>query len=212
MKTVRIALISGYRGAGKDTLGKMLIDKHGFVKFSFADPLRELGSLLFGISESQFQDRVEKEKPLKIYPYISPRDVLIKVGTDALRDHFDGDIWVRVAARRIADKVKKSKKNSETRIVVPDVRFLNEENFGKALSKELAERGIDAKVYSLHIGVVREKFGFWRRMKMKFFGHKSDSTFLKMKPDIFIDNTGDMSNLEEFSDIVLSNSLPWICS
>ena len=40
--------LSGIQGAGKDTVGDILISEYGFVKLSFGSALKDVISALFG--------------------------------------------------------------------------------------------------------------------------------------------------------------------
>ena len=139
---------------------------------------------------------------------MSPRDALIKVGTDSLRDHFDPDIWVRLAAKRIADQMVTT---GVLNYVMPDVRFLNEEDFGVMLKQELESRGIavGSELNTLHLQVWRKVMTDEEKAEFRKFGHKSDTLLLDMNPDAMVYNIieGDMSVLHSTANCI--NSLQW---
>ena len=94
--------IIGKMGSGKTTAANFLVEKHGFVKMSLADPVRQITKEIFGI-ESKTDPRY--------------RRIMQKIGTDWFRSE-DPDVWVRYLLKRV---------EQETRpVVVDDVRFPNE--------------------------------------------------------------------------------------
>lgn len=112
MKSVAI---TGYKGSGKDTLADSLSGTH--TKMAFADPLRQVCAIVFGLTMKEMTDRELKEKPLDRWPYMSPREILQKVGTECFRDHFPG-VWIENMKRRVAD--------NDGPVVIPDMRFMDE--------------------------------------------------------------------------------------
>ena len=115
----------GFISSGKGTVGDLLESK-GFYKDSFATPLKDACSVMFGwprellegdteVSRSwrEQQDSFWTEK----FGYsFSPRLALQLMGTEAGRDVFHKDIWVISLLNR--------SKNKD--VVVTDVRFKNE--------------------------------------------------------------------------------------
>jgi hypothetical protein len=105
----------GERGSGKDTAchGLKIL---GFKQLAFADPLRDGAKAIFGLTDAEMTDRVMKETPLERWPYLSPRQILITLGTEGLRDNFPG-IWIeRLKAR--AEGISK--------VCISDCRFADE--------------------------------------------------------------------------------------
>jgi len=113
--------IAGFKGSGKDTIANVLQTSYGFEKMSFAKPIKDIVHHTFGISEAILSgdngERQFRELPLPDWFYLSPRDMLQKIGM-AFRDELHKDIWVKV----LENKIKNTKKN----IVKSDVRFKNE--------------------------------------------------------------------------------------
>jgi len=46
---VRVVLLSGYSGSGKDTVGKMMCEDYGFKRFAFADRLKDYCNIKYDI-------------------------------------------------------------------------------------------------------------------------------------------------------------------
>ena len=43
----------GNKGSGKDTCGSYLVEKYGYVRYAFGDPVKEVCKNLFNLSEDQ---------------------------------------------------------------------------------------------------------------------------------------------------------------
>lgn len=67
-------MISGYRGSGKDTMADYLCQKYKFVRFAFADHLKDLCSSLYQISRSDMDDPIKKQLPILSRPVVSKDD------------------------------------------------------------------------------------------------------------------------------------------
>lgn len=123
-----IVAICGFAGTGKDTLGNYLIEKHGYVKLSFAGALKDAVAPIFGWDRNMLEgDTVESRtwrecedtwwsKRLNM-PGFSPRKALQIFGTDLMRNHFHTDIWIAVIENKLRQYPK---------VVITDCRFPNE--------------------------------------------------------------------------------------
>lgn len=111
--------LTGPAGCGKDTIAERLMAMHGFVPTAFADPLRSAASEAFGVDYNDFIDR-EKKDAVNAYWGMSPRQMLQKTGTEAMRGTFGPEFWIRrwaLTYNEIRDVAS---------CVVSDVRFENE--------------------------------------------------------------------------------------
>lgn len=66
-----ILLLNGYRGSGKDEAAAYLVDKYGFERKAFADPLKEITAEAYDIPLSWMHDRILKESALAKYPVMA---------------------------------------------------------------------------------------------------------------------------------------------
>lgn len=109
----------GYQArVGKDTSAQFL-ERHGFSIRGFADALKGACHTIFGLNDEQLHgDLKEVEDP---FWGTTPRDILQRVGTEAMRRHFDEAVWVKSLERYIQRRIK-----SNDRWAIPDVRFPNE--------------------------------------------------------------------------------------
>ena len=69
--------LSGYKGSGKDTVADFLCEKYGFIKYGFADPIKEIAKIMFDFSEDETLKEVVDERW-----GISPREFYQKFGTE----------------------------------------------------------------------------------------------------------------------------------
>lgn len=67
---MKILMISGYKGSGKDEAAKYLMYKD-FKKVSFAGPLKDMVAKEYGLDRFIFDDQEYKETALPDYPVIS---------------------------------------------------------------------------------------------------------------------------------------------
>lgn len=116
--------LSGYAQVGKDTVANYLVENYGFVKVSFADPIREalyklnpyvrIGdmpptSLANAVNHMGWEE-------VKVFSS-DTRELLQRLGTEVGREMFGKDFWVNQAMLRA-----KEHKN----VVFADTRFENE--------------------------------------------------------------------------------------
>jgi len=108
--------ICGKAGAGKDTVAEQILRHDNFVRLSFADPIKQMLSIL-GVN---CMNRETKEVPDDRFG-VSPRRMAQTLGTEWGRNLIDQDIWLKIAQERWREL-----KYSNTNLVIPDVRFPNE--------------------------------------------------------------------------------------
>jgi hypothetical protein len=127
---VLIAL-TGYAGAGKDTVGEILVEQHGFHRVSFAAALKRMAMRLDPILEvepdldtapykarlSFICDMYGGLEQAKQLPAV--RTFLQFLGTEVVRETFGRDAWVQAA--RLPEALAEYGK-----VVVTDCRFKNE--------------------------------------------------------------------------------------
>ena len=108
----------GKKGHGKDTFADYLVEHYGFVKLSFAEPLKKVCKELFLLTDEQLYDPMEKEKVDERWGK-SPRQLMQIIGTDILRKYYDEKIWVNLLLKKMEHYKKKN-------IVICDIRHPNE--------------------------------------------------------------------------------------
>lgn len=86
--------ISGRIGSGKDTFAQMIIEQQpGWEIKKFAAKLKQITSILTGVPVGQFED--QDFKKLDSDFGMTYRELLQKIGTEAMRDNIHTDVWVR---------------------------------------------------------------------------------------------------------------------
>lgn len=118
---VQIVGFTGKAGSGKDTAADFLVEHFGFVKMSFAGPLKRGISEMFGIPMETMQDPLLKEMEDPVWGH-SPRYLMQWLGTDVLRKHISDDFFIVSMGRAI-------KYSGHKKIVISDVRFDGEAQF-----------------------------------------------------------------------------------
>jgi hypothetical protein len=109
--------ITGRLHAGKDTAAQVFID-NGYVRESFADPLKSVVALLADENVQLYHDPVTKEEYSPMLGMVR-RNALQLVGTDGVRVIFGADFW----ARRLLTLWERDDRPAT---VITDCRFDNE--------------------------------------------------------------------------------------
>jgi hypothetical protein len=119
----QIVGITGLKRSGKDTSAEYLVNRYAFDRYSFAQPLKDMISVLMNCVDSNDKYFSELHKEENI-PGInaSYRKLTQTIGTEWGRHMIDDNIWVNMLAA-----------NTEyvDKIVISDVRFDNEAKWVK---------------------------------------------------------------------------------
>lgn len=184
----------GFIGSGKGTVGDIL-EQQGFVKDSFAKPLKDACSVIFGWPRELLEgdtalSRKWREEPdafwsEKFGKEFSPRLALQLMGTEAGRNVFHKDVWVISLLNRAKGKD----------VVVTDVRFQNEikyiqDNGGLIIR---VKRGDEPKWYN---DLLTMKTTVKRQLFMQEVGiHQSEWDWIGSDFDYVIENDGTINDL-----------------
>jgi hypothetical protein len=172
----------GYPGSGKDAVAEFLVEKGGWTRVAFADPLKEMLVALDPIVEinadcspstlSQEMTRwdLDLEGVKRTCPEV--RRLLQRLGTEAGRDILGEDVWVKAAAVRVHELLKTSN------VVMTDVRFPNEADF---------IQGVGTLVEVMRPGCVPME-------------HASEQHYGTFEPDYIIFNDGTLDALRSEVD------------
>lgn len=113
--------LSGYAQSGKDTVGKILVDNHGFERKAFADILRQAAYILNPwIGGERLQAVVDRHGWERAKALQEVRRLLQVFGTEVGRELLGQDVWVNALHKQLEPT-----KN----YVITDVRFPNEARF-----------------------------------------------------------------------------------
>ena len=169
MEHSRIIGLTGKKFCGKDTVANYFVDNYGYTKIAFADILKDVCKIIFGLTDKQLNTD-EKEIIDEIWK-VSPRQIMQFVGTDLFRNQLQllipfvkEDIWILCVKHKILDVTKK--------FIISDVRFENE----LAMIKEL-----DGKIININRTTV--------------FDDKHISETLNLYYDYKIDNNSTIDEL-----------------
>lgn len=176
--------LSGWARSGKDTVADYIIEKYGFTKAAFAQPIREaLVRLNPKITVGGF-NQASLATAVKSFGWESLKDVSVDVrplmqrlGTEVGREMFGDDFWVETALDRIPDGSK---------VVFSDARYPNEAD---------AIRDLGGKIYRIE----REGVG-------PANGHASEIALNDYDFDDRIDNSGTVEELYSQIDRVIDAS------
>lgn len=208
----KLIAICGFKGSGKDTIGNFFV-LNGYIKKSFADPLKDIVSSLFGWERSLLQgdtneSRIWREQPdiwweaqlnwrskenpyNQLHPRFTPRVALQIFGTNILRDEFNDNIWI-LRFRKELSKLKNEN------IVLTDVRFINEleeirNNNGVIIR---VKRGDDPSWFDLAKSVNNNTASLLEISEFNSLGiHPSETNWIGYNYDYEIDNDGNLIDL-----------------
>lgn len=120
--------VTGRKFHGKDTLSDYLVQNHGYIKLSFAQPVKDIAKIIFGFNEEQLHG--DLKETIDERWYITPRECFQFIGTELFRDnigkilpHIGKNIW----AYCLVEKIKSILiVNPDAKFVISDVRYSNE--------------------------------------------------------------------------------------
>jgi rhodanese-related sulfurtransferase len=189
--------VIGFIGSGKGTAADILVEKHGFVKLSFADAVKDATAAIFGWQRSLLEGDTEESREFREksddwwatkfgYKSFTPRLALQLMGTEAGRDVFHKDVWVYALERKM-----EMYKN----VVIADVRFPNEIEWmhSKGGFAVRVCRGADPEWYETAIQA--NKHGLTDLMA-DYKVHYSEWAWAGQIMDYQLDNNGSISMLE----------------
>ncbi len=186
--------IVGLIGSGKDTVANRLVEKHGYIRDSFAKSLKDAVAAMFNWNREMLEgnttsSRHWREQPdtfwsKKFGKEVTPRWVLQHFGTEVMRGQMYDGIWVDSCIGRY--------KGQNT--VISDTRFINE-----------------IKTIKAHGGIIIcvQRGALPTRTEMKEKGvHQSEWDWLGYDYDINIDNNGTLEELyAKVDDLIISNKI-----
>lgn len=163
-----IIALSGYAKSGKDTVADIIRSLDSGVKVvRFSDPLKQVAEVLTGIPAAKWNSQHLKDTIIPGYN-MTGRDFLQRLGTEAVRNNFDQDTWVRAlfSKYRIGDKW-----------IITDCRFGNEARWVKQFGGKIV------RVHRDGIGPVN--------------GHTSETEIDSWIFDHIIHNNGTLEDLRK---------------
>lgn len=180
-KDVRLIGLVGKAGSGKDTLADE-IAADGWEKVAFADSLKRMCIDYLGLSHD---DAYTQEGKMRMNPHwgMTNRTILQKVGTDAMRNGFDKDVWVKILQIRIRKMLDEGRK-----VVITDCRFDNEAQMVEDMGGLVVEVVRDSQ--SKNLSSVEQQ-------------HASENPVSRKYVAFTIDNNGEVSRLRSLFAVEL---------
>lgn len=186
--------IVGLIGSGKDTVANRLVEKHGYIRDSFAKSLKDAVASMFNwdremLEGNTSESREWREKPDAFWSErfgreVTPRTILQQFGTEVMRGQMYDAIWVDSCIGRY--------KGQNT--VISDTRFINE-------IKTIRAHG--GKI----ICVKRGDLPTQKEMQERG-AHRSEWDWLESTFDYTIDNNGTKEELyEKVDELLISNQI-----
>lgn len=183
MSNLIIGLI-GKKRSGKDSFASVLVERYGYKRVAYADPLREALLRMDPCVDWDMDDDgditpyqlsevvgwIGWERAKDIVPDV--RRLLQSFGTDAIRE-IDEDFWVRAGAKQIDE--------TPGPVVVTDVRFPNEAD------------------------AIRKRGGLLVRITRPGYdgdGHPTETALDDYRADMEVSNTKDLERLYEVANSV----------
>jgi dephospho-CoA kinase len=174
--TINIIGLLGSKKSGKDSAGKYLIEKHGFTRYAFGDPVKKICACMFSLSDNQLNEHDNKEL-LDSRWGLTPREMFQRVGTDfgqysilklfpELEDYVNHrELWCKLFEYWLEDHVNEMLKNNIDKptinndrlsnqtlnIVITDVRFQHEINCITRNGGKIVKITRDTKLNDSHI-------------------------------------------------------------
>ncbi len=133
---MQLVSLVGFKGSGKDSAGRHLVENHGFVNFSFAESLKDALASIFCWDRAMLEGDTPESREWREtvdqwwsdrlgIPKFTPRLAMQLVGTNVFRQHFNTDIWILNIERKL------SLLPQDAKVVLIDGRFPNELNLGR---------------------------------------------------------------------------------
>jgi hypothetical protein len=177
--------LHGYAQSGKDTVAGFLKD-YGYVRFAFADRLRECVYALNPVVSRATSDEVRLQElvdalgwdEVKV-TYDEVRRLLQVFGTEVGRELIKDSLWVDIVLDQIADRML----IAQGKFVITDMRFPNEVD---GLSDFAVDMGVDLQLWKITrpgVGPVNT--------------HVSDAGLADDLFDLIIENDGTLDDLRD---------------
>lgn len=117
-KDIKLIGLAGISGSGKDTLAELVKDQ--YKRMAFADSLKNICVEYLGLSHDDAYTQQGKKKFNNFWG-MTNRQILQKIGTDAMRNGFHNEVWTKMLELKIIKALNQNKK-----VIITDCRFDNE--------------------------------------------------------------------------------------
>ncbi len=126
-----VIAVCGARRSGKDTICDRLCSHHGFIKASFATPIKAMVREAFGFTNEQLENHAKDEVDARYG--ITPRRALQFLGTEVMQyqlqqllPQMGREFWSKRLVDKYIGPVRGGSTPSSNKVVISDMRFLHE--------------------------------------------------------------------------------------
>jgi len=171
----------GFARSGKSTVAAYMSRHYGYRELAFADPLKEVCKIMFGLNESQV--RGEKKEDIDELLGVTPRYIMQKIGTELFRTQIPVVLpELKLKTSLLIHALDQTLQQQTQDCIITDVRFQDEAHF-------VQQRG------GLLIRVMREL--------EPSSTHASETSLTVIEPGYFLDNSGDIAHLYSEIDALM---------
>jgi|TARA_B110000444_G_scaffold60236_1_gene56067 hypothetical protein len=191
----------GFIGSGKNTVAEQFV-KQGFAQDSFASPLKDAVSNIFGWPREMLEGDTEQSRLFResVDGYWSqklqnkrftPRLALQVIGTEIFRENFNPSIWLHSLENRYMASGRKP-------TVVSDCRFKNELGLIKTMGGVAirVKRGPEPHWYGT-AELAADGDVFSQNTLHDMGVHSSEWDWVNMRVDYTVENNGTIEELEK---------------
>lgn len=185
---MKIILLCGWSGSGKDATASILVNKYGYKRYAFADQLKDIASAIYGFPRDMADSQEGKQNLWPCgFEKKTIRDLLLLVGK-VERERFGLDIYVR----GVVDELKKLPDNSK--IVISDLRYPAELAYMKMFARDFE--------YSIEVWKIVRK-----DQEQSPVNHESENLMESFHHSRILENPGTtILDLEEVIESIQKNS------
>jgi hypothetical protein len=203
--------IVGFINSGKGTVGDYLISDYQFKGDSFAAPLKDAVSVIFGwdremLEGQSSESRVIREQPDEYWSEVldremTPRLALQLFGTECIRNVFHPNVWSASLIKRY--------KTWDRNVVVTDCRFKNEIAAIRKIGGKVirVKRGPEPDWYDYYINLVKS-YNVQEIERLRKTGelpHVSETDWIGTDFDYVINNDGTLDDLYNEIDNIMED-------
>lgn len=205
--------VVGFIGSGKGTIGDYLVSDWRFKNDSFAKPLKDAVSIIFGwdreLIEGQTKESREWREQVDEYwskvmdVEMTPRLALQLFGTECIREVFHPNVWSASLIKRYQD--------SGVNTVVTDCRFKNEVKAIKDAGGYVirVKRGEEPDWYEeynvlMERGLPQDLKRIESLRESGYIPHVSETDWIGSEFNFILNNDGSLEDLYKHIDIAIT--------
>lgn len=124
-----IISITGKIGSGKDTIADIIMQYtpyHNWEIKKYAGKLKDIAEILSGVPKINFEDQEFKKQDMGAEWEMTYRDLLQKLGTEAMRNGLHKNVWVNALFADYKGQQNADGSFSHPNWLITDTRFPNE--------------------------------------------------------------------------------------